>query len=168
MTFERGVRLSSGEVVRIRVNPTDMLSILDLIDMLPIPFKENMSLAQTVSVGLSSLLATARTQGLLPEPAHFQYSERLARFRGKWEGAHKKKVEITKTIGSIGSEFQAPVFAPAHATQQERPVITKEQLEYFKELNDVKDAFMDDGVGSWSPAQEEEWKYYFKLAYPDG
>lgn len=155
MTVPRSQKLSAGTVVRIRVNPEDCLSILDLVEKLPIPFKENMSFAQCVSLGLSSLLETARQQGLLPEVDGFQYLERMSRFGSKYNGVHKKKLEFTKTVGQLGSNFKSPTVQPpaAEVSTYQPPVVqlSEAQITRINELNEKMDS------GNWTEADQREY-----------
>ena len=154
----------SGNVVTIRVAPKDCMSIVDVVKASGI-HTGGMSFSMLVSLALSSSMQTFRDQGIVPDREGWEYGEIVGPFI---KGEHTRKLVVAKTIATLGSEMPSRGLSGPLQDGGERPVITKEQLEYFKELNDVKDAFMDDGVGSWSPAQEAEWQHYFKLAYPDG
>ncbi len=101
-------KLRAGHVARIRVNPKDCLSTLDLLDKLGIS-RQGMSFAQCVSLAFSSLMETARAQGLLEEPDTFQFLNRMAPYTGHQQ--HKKKLEITQAVGDLGEGLRPPVIA---------------------------------------------------------
>lgn len=162
MSFSK--KLASGRIARIRVNPTNCVSVLDVIDKLPIPFKEQMSFDQCVSMALSSLLETARQQGLIKENDGFDYLNRMSRFHSGHAGQHGKKLEITKAVGELGSRFHAPVIAHTPEGYVE-PELTADQRRAWtriKELTAKMELAETEGSGVvWSAGDQME---YDKLA----
>lgn len=65
-----------GVVVRIRVNPSTCMSVLDALEAVGVKV-EDKSFATCVSAALNVLVATAKQSGVLPEPDPFQFSERM-------------------------------------------------------------------------------------------
>lgn len=111
-----GVKLRAGQVVRIRVNPTDCLSVLDALEKAGINVRQQgMSFSQCVSLALSSLLMGARQQGWLPEPDGFQYANRMSQFRGF--SGHAEKLAITDAITAAGATFQMPGLSTAQVQE---------------------------------------------------
>lgn len=68
-----------GEVVQIRVNPTDCMAVVDLIDATG-TYQAGMSFSSAVSAALASAFQTLRDGGLLPERAGFEYNEMMQKF----------------------------------------------------------------------------------------
>ena len=99
--------MKAGMVVRLRVNPKDCQSVLDLLDRVSIPH-DNLSFSQCVSLALASLLETARTYKTLPEPDPFQYMNRMGKFYGRGRAMQGKRLAAANALGNIGEHFQAP------------------------------------------------------------
>lgn len=152
--------LRAGRVVSVRVNPKDCQSILDLVEKLPVPFSQDMSFAQHVSLALSSLLETARQQGLLPEPDQFEYLNRMERF-GFNRHSHGRKLAITETIGTLGSEFKAPVVNKPAEQGYVEPELTPDQRRAWTRIRelDAKQALAEQpGSGVvWSASDQAEY-----------
>ena len=70
-----------GQVVRLRISPTDCLSILDVLDQAGIP-RQNISFSSCASLALATLLETARKANLIEEPNGFDFTERMAPYIG--------------------------------------------------------------------------------------
>ena len=68
-----------GVVVRLRVAPPDVMSVIDIVDTLQL-YYEGMSFSQVVSIALRGLLESAREQGVIPTRDGWEYSKMLARF----------------------------------------------------------------------------------------
>lgn len=74
--------VSVGEVVKIRVRPTDVLTILDVLDYARVP-REKMSIAMTVSRFVAICAEQWRSAGVLPERSGGEYNEMLEPYRGR-------------------------------------------------------------------------------------
>ena len=185
--------MKGGNVARIRVNPKDCQSVLDLLDKVRIP-RQHMSFAQCVSIALSSLLETARINKTLPEPDPFQYINRMGQYLGNGHKHHQMKMRATSAIGSIGEHFQAPALTTEPARQLERtecdhgipyqypcrdcnkevdetPVSANEmrQRRRFSELYSKKDMRESGNMNiSWSAEEEAEYQELYKIIYPEG
>lgn len=68
-----------GVVVRLRVAPPDVMSVIDIVDTLQL-YYEGMSFSQVVSIALRGLLESARQQEVIPTRDGWEYSKMLARF----------------------------------------------------------------------------------------
>jgi hypothetical protein len=189
--MSNGNLLKTGEVVRIRVNPTDTLSVLDLLAAVGIS-TTYMSYSQCVSLALSSLLETARQHKLIPEPDGFDYNNRMAKFRGHNSLNHKKKLETNAAIERLGSDFKiahAPKFQespevlrqraldatsqrqPNEAAAQQMPLSEDERYarQRLTELCAKRDAAEDNTPGIlWSDSDEAEFQKLYKVVYPNG
>ena len=122
--------MAVGEVVRIRVNPRDAMSVADCVRILGFNYT-GMSFSQACAIALSSLLESARNTGVLPEHTGFDYSDIMEPFTMRKRTARKQA--ISKAINMAGSEFQVP---PLIADpQKERRRLRFEELK-FKQQND--------------------------------
>lgn len=169
-------RLMAGIVARIRVNPKDSQSILDLLDSLGIA-RHSMSFSGCVSMALASLLETARLQKLLPEPDPFQYINRLGSYVGNGNAQQKVRQEAATQMGRLGERFIAPTLAGgAQAVRPAEPsgvteLDTSAENEYAKtrlsQLVTEKD-MAENGVGNWPEDKEQEFQLLYKIVYPHG
>ncbi len=175
-------KLRAGQVVRVRINPKDCLSTLDLLDTLHIP-RAGMSFAQCVSLAFSSLMETARLQGLLPEPDTFQFLNRMGPFAGHQQ--HQRKTTISKEIGGLGEKFLAPALSQERAMLSEafvqprheaagsiphQPIQPEKEPSEFElaqrqrltELLKLKD------MRELTGAETVEYKELYSIVYPHG
>lgn len=84
--------MKAGRVVRIRVNPKDVMSILDAMKVLGLDVKF-FSLDNCTRIVLSALLEGARQQHILPDREGFEYQKMLDTVRGV--AAHAMKMQTT-------------------------------------------------------------------------
>lgn len=170
-------RLMAGIVARIRVNPKDSQSILDLLDSLGIQ-RHTMSFSGCVSMALASLLETARVQKLLPEPDPFQYINRLGGYVGNGNAQQAVRQQAATQMGRLGERFIAPTLAggarPAEGAGVGRgaeEVDNSAENEYAKsrlsQLVTEKD-MAENGVGNWPLDKEQEFQLLYKIVYPHG
>lgn len=170
-------RLMAGIVARIRVNPKDSQSILDLLDSLNIP-RQTMSFSGCVSMALASLLETARLQKLLPEPDPFQYINRLGSYVGNGNAQQAVRQQAATQMGRMGERFIAPNLAGGAAPVRQPEGVPESgevdnsvELEYAQtrlaELVSQKD-MTENGMGAWLESQELEFQQLFKIVYPHG
>jgi hypothetical protein len=92
-----------GNVVSIRINPKDTMSVIDLVESLGMPL-HTLSFPSMVSLALSSCLQALREQGTVPDRTGFEYNERTAGIIGT--GQTKRKRAATEAILATGSEFK--------------------------------------------------------------
>lgn len=178
-------RLTGGTTARIRVNPKDCQSVLDLLEHVGLQ-TGRMSFAQCVSLALASLLETARQQGVLPEPDPFQFSNRMAQFQ-----AANPKFRITQDLQQMGfgTRLTAPVLAqggsaegfgePAELGEPEHSVADRFSAEggsvevSQQELQNAKDRLSDllelrEVEETWNQSLEAEFQQVLKIVYPYG
>ena len=169
--------MKAGMVVRLRVNPKDCQSVLDLLDRVSIPH-DNLSFSQCVSLALASLLETARTYKTLPEPDPFQYMNRMGKFYGRGHAMQGKRLAAANALGNIGEHFQAPQVSIEPARPSEpSPVaevaeVTADEMRdrrRFAELYSKKDMIEAGHRGVlWSAEDEAEYNELYKQIYPEG
>ena len=169
--------MKAGMVVRLRVNPKDCQSVLDLLDRVSIPH-DNLSFSQCVSLALASLLETARTYKTLPEPDAFQYMNRMGKFYGRGHAMQGKRLAAANALGNIGEHFQAPQVSIEPARPSEpSPVaevaeVTADEMRdrrRFAELYSKKDMIEAGHRGVlWSAEDEAEYNELYKKIYPEG
>ena len=166
-----------GNVVRLRVNPTDSISVLDVIEKANLRM-DGMSYAQCVSLALASLLETCRQQGIIPTRDGTEYYEKMAPFKNGRYVSQGKKLEITKSIQSLGSEFKAPVVEEDIATSQRTIVVpasppasmeervARTRLRELIQRKDLAEAPGNDV--HWSASDQEEYDECYRIVYPEG
>ena len=166
MTTER---MRAGQVVRLRVNPKDCQSVLDVLNKAGV-YTQGMSYAQCVSLALSTLLETARVTKMIPEPDPFQFLPRMEPFFGN--SHHRKKLAIAETIGGIGEKFHAPSLVsdqPAETHEEPAPVVSAETLRRRRRLGELvnKKDLVEQGVAgvTWSEEDETEFNELYKEVY---
>lgn len=176
--------MKPGNVVSIRVNPTDSMAVVDLLEASGMRVA-GMSFPAMVSLALSSCLEGLRQQGVIPERDGFEYSAMMEGIVGV--GNHARKVEVTKVMNTLGSDFKPkapptkmPRFlrepASQNGTRDEEPapppadeVITLEVRQArtrLAELNAKKELFDDGHPGiAWSASDQREFDELVKVVY---
>lgn len=172
--------LKAGRVARIRVNPTDCQSVLDIMAATKIDTRA-MSFDQQVSLTLSSLLLSARSTGMIPEPDPFQFLPRMAPYMG--HKSNSMKARLSAQINDLGPKLRAPVLheaerpapSPAPAAAPVATNASAEDLEMLRsasarltELLAKKDRAEDDSGIVWSSSDEAELQQCMKIVYPEG
>lgn len=115
--------MRTGTVVSIRVNPTDCMAVVDLVNKVGV-YQAGMSFSSAVSAALASALQSLRDAGLLPERIGFEYNELMAQFP-KERSARKLAIERSLHIDS--DTVRASVLLKAPSTP-ERSEDTPSQL----------------------------------------
>lgn len=174
-----GQKLRGGMVTTIRINPTDCMSILDVIDTVGVR-QPGMSFAQQVSLTLSALLETARVDGLIPRPDEFEYLNRLGPYiDGK---NNKRKQAMTEAINGAGGRvkvgsLQRPNRSEALQEAIESPVVTTfdeppqtaDQREAARELTELlqKKDMAEEGVQGivWGSSDQQRYETLVNIVY---
>ena len=173
--------MKAGLVVRLRVNPKDCQSILDLLDKVGVPY-QNLSFSQCTSIALASLLETARTHKTLPEPDPFQFINRMGNFIGQGHTMQRKRLAAANALGNIGEHFQAPTTEPArplhnnpssfHGDPPAAEPMSADRMRDARRLSELaskKDMWENGNRSvSWSSQDEEEYQQLYKVIYPEG
>lgn len=143
VTVTRRLLMRAGEVVRLRVNPRDCLSCVDVVRRAGLSMK-GMSFAQTVKLALAVLLESARRSNIVPTRDGFEFTEMMREFKD----SHSRKLEITEIIEKFGSELHVPAVeasgiptTPANRARLEAKV---------RELKSKRDADPD----NWSAEEQ--------------
>lgn len=170
--------MRAGQVVRIRVNPKDCQSVLDLMEKLGLQ-TFGMSYAQCVSMALASLLETARVQKILPEPNSFEFLNRMQPFMG--HSHHRKKLEAAQVIGGLGEKFHAPVAAsdpwmvgkaisnvPVSAPTPPPVVASEPTAEQLKDRARLTELLQAQDMRTLTIEEELEYQSLYRKIYPDG
>jgi hypothetical protein len=106
-----------GITAKIRVNPSTAMSVLDVLDVAGIPTQDR-SFASCVSVALNILVETARTNGLIPTPDPYQFSERMKYHIG--DAAPDRRHQPKKSLGELNTGIQAPLTPPRQVVSATR------------------------------------------------
>lgn len=151
--------MKPGDVVRIRVNPRDSMSVADLVNKIGFNYT-GMSFSQACAIALSSLLETMRSAGHLPERDGFEYDELMKPFGLRQRTARKHA--ITKTFGNIGPEFKVPAIP---TTQEPQLEVTADQLRANRRINELAVKRASGEV--FSAEDEAEWAMLLTVASGD-
>lgn len=157
--------LKGGVVVKIRVNPEDVMSCIDIVKQAKIS-TYGLSLPIVVRIALSGLLHAARTNGALPIREGFEFSNMLAEFGGVQQGrklASAAVVEQADVHKRMDMDRQAPREMPdTVVAQRARWMVRLNELE-FKQKNDplnfdsAEHAELINLKELWA-ASEQEWQ----------
>ena len=104
--------MKAGRIARIRINPRDCMSIVDMLDAAGL-YQPNMSFAHAVSIALGSALETFRQHEVIPTRDGFEYLERMARFPDTTTGRKVTQFKLLKKDLAQGpAKLYAPQFVP--------------------------------------------------------
>lgn len=115
-------KMLGGQVVRIRLSPTDCISLVDIADKIGIPKAQYISFAQICKLAISSTLRSLRENGVIPTRSGFEYTEVMSRFVEFADDARAKKLDTTRLIEELG-----PKVAPAPLVPKSLAVREAEQ-----------------------------------------
>lgn len=176
-----------GVVVRIRVNPTTCISVLDTLHAVGIK-TDKMSFATCVSTALNVLVETAKGSGVLPEPDPYEFNERMKYHHGE-EAPDRRKLpkskvgvlnpqifaEYTPDLGTpkwLKGKPTAPVkpavewIDPAIPTNPEKLVEYKEAIKRLTTAQQKKDLAEQGTEGVlWSDRDESDFQRDIKIVY---
>lgn len=86
-----------GTVVYMRVNPTDQMSVVDILDVIG-QSKENLSFNAAAKIAFATLLESARQAGTIPRRDGFEYGEMLQPFERENLKNRAAKLLLTKEL----------------------------------------------------------------------
>ena len=95
--------MTPGVVVSLRVNPQDVMAVIDVLGYLGIP-TANLSFNQATKLVLASALESFRQQGIVPKRAGFEYSRMIEPFeRGNFNsrGAKLKSAKMLRQPDAV-------------------------------------------------------------------
>lgn len=150
--------MRAGRVVRLRVNPKDCLSVVDIVEKAQI-YTNGMSFSQVVSLALSSMLEAYRQGALIPTRDGFEYTKMMAKFGDNPQVDRAKKLAITQAIQMAGSEVTTPIpkvseTAINQSVAQRRAEIRLRELAIRKEADPL----------NWSEENEAEFLHVIAVA----
>jgi hypothetical protein len=135
-----------GEVVRIRVNPRDMMSVVDVVETLGFNYT-GMSFSAACAITLSSVLELLRSTGNIPNRDGFEFEDRLKPFELK--SRTKRKLQITNTINLSGDEFRVPAIQLKPATTRAQRV-AKMRYDEMCLKRDAQEPFTAEDEAEWT------------------
>ena len=144
--------MRAGEVVQIRINPKDCMSVVDVLDKSG-AFIPGMSFPQAVSLAFSALLESVRGAGIIPERDGFEFSQLMGRFADRQRSG--RKLQITKSITMQGSSFKAG------ALMQTSPELQRKQRRW-QELCQRQEVDPE----NWTPEMESEHEQLYRELFP--
>lgn len=157
-----------GEVVTVRINPTDCMGIADMLTLGNID-TVGMTFSQATATVIQSLLESARMQGIIPTRDGFEYGKVMQPFSRKRKGPPKGGIiaamQQIKTSAHVARDI-AEVMTPQEQ-QDAIASMTPEQRRAglrMKELQ-IKQEYAKD---SWSSDDQKEWDQLYKVVFPDG
>lgn len=155
-----------GKVVSIRLNPKDVMSVIDICEMSRL-YVPGMSFAGMTSIAFSAVLQMLRQKGNLPERTGFEYNQLTERYFRDSMSDRGRKLQITDAIQARSTDYDIRAFEPAQplvTTQHPESFIAKhneDSIEYreaMKELTDLTNKMnmvFDDVPGiSWTEADK--------------
>lgn len=156
-----------GEVVTVRINPTDCMGIADML-VLGNVNTEGMTFSQATATVLQSLLESARMQGIIPVRDGFEFSKVMQPFARKRKGPpkggliaamHDMKMSVSRSrdiADVITPEEEVAAIASMTTEQRQAGMRMKELM--------VK---QEHAADSWSAEDQEEFNRLEKIVYGD-
>lgn len=149
--------MRAGFVARIRVNPRDCLSILDVVAKGGID-TSGMSFSAISSLAVSCMLESLRKGNVIPDNDGFDFAERMAPFAGG-RSTYEKRVltEALHVAGAVG--LVLPEINPQQREAVSRPSTQPSMLaaplaaELWGEYNELNDSF-----ATHTPEQRARYK----------
>ncbi len=94
-----------GQVARIRISPTDLMSVVDVVEAIGMR-QPGMSFSSMVSIALSSCLESLRQSDIIPVREGYEYNDIRNSVIIK---KSKSALVITDAFQARGSDYQIPV-----------------------------------------------------------
>ncbi len=95
--------MKHGMVIQFRLNPEDIMSCIDVLDMSKVS-QHNMSLPMVCRLVLSSYLHGSRERGMIPKRDGFEYTDMVRRFTS---APMAKKLNVTNELYSKDAKNHA-------------------------------------------------------------
>lgn len=132
----------NGVVVQFRLNPEDIMSCIDVINLSNIS-KEGMSIAMVCRLVLSSYLHGSREKGMIPKRDGYEYTAMIQRFT---KANHARKVDLTNTIFQIeasqrASDITSPFIDMADVSKQRVVASINEYSPQQPQMNHADDVY---------------------------
>lgn len=141
--------MKAGQVVRLRINPSDCQSVLDILELAGIETK-GMSFASCVSLALSSAIQTLKQAKCIEEPDAFQFLERMAQFRITKMTRTRKQIADTmykgQAMGLKSPALEIPIQSPQKVTGNSLSIDEGQRLEFLYEKRDKEGLTQEEQV----------------------
>lgn len=137
-----------GKSISLRVNPRDCLSVLDIAEAVGIP-TTSASFSALVSLAFSSLIETARKNGIIPDRDGFEYSEMMTPFEDR---SHKRKLMFSDAMVGIGSRMHAPA-APGRMSVADLRNEPVRELPLYNPEGDIPFMRYNSNPSTWTPSE---------------
>lgn len=132
MTWSRhkdnAYKRSVGPVVRVRMNPRDVMSCIDCANAAGIDLPYGMSMAAVIKKGISIALATLRAEKVIPEHDGFEYSQMIQPFAGASKTEISLKVKNSQQIVIQEQREEAMDVQPAALPSARRTTPSEEDI----------------------------------------
>ena len=156
--------MAAGVVVRVRVNPSTCIAVLDVLESVGIDPADK-SFATCVSSALNILVETAQQSGVLPKVDPYQFANRMRRHTGK-EAVNRRSLP-KQNIGHINPlifpETPLPKLERAHTSYgDDEPLSPDEEAKRNRvlRLNGLlmKKEYADSGIEGieWTAEDQDE------------
>lgn len=135
-----------GRVVKIRINPDDCMSVIDVIaqtGLLP----KGASFAQVVTTALATLLEGVRRAKIIPTRDGFEYAAMMAEYQDQPHIDRARKLDITQAVALGRLHGAMPAVSIAEAPEKARQRVRFDEL-YFKRKNNSE---------NWTEADQAEF-----------
>jgi len=132
--------MKAGFVARIRVNPRDCLSILDVVQRAGVNV-DGMSFSSITSLAVSSMLQAFRKHGVIPDGDGFDFERRMAPFAHGRSTYNKREIAEALYVGAAHGlsvpEINIPQATPQQGQKEERWKIHPDLFEEYKQLDEL-------------------------------
>lgn len=146
-----------GEVVRIRVNPKDMMGVVDVVRTLGFNY-HGMTFSQATSIAFSAMLNMLRETGSIPTRDGFEFSDMIQPFTIKPESRRNlnlaKPLTLAESTQPTTKASSKLVPNPSYSKEQRQAKFRLEELAIKRESGEIM-----------SEEDEAEWTRLITLLY---
>lgn len=153
--------MRAGQVVRIRVNPKDCMSAVDVLEAAGINTR-GMSFSGVISLALSSMLEGLRQKNIIPERDGFEYLKVMEPYL---RNTQHMKVSVANTIYGAGDFIVKPVETPAPNPMAGLSTEQRLARSRLSELVAKKEAIADGHQLVWQESDEAEFQQLYFQVY---
>lgn len=154
--------MKPGRVIKIRVNPRDCMTAVDIVSQTG-DMPRGISFAQVVSVAMSTAFNTLREHDIVPKREGFEYSQMMEPFKDQPHLDRARKLAITKAF-----ELAAPQHAPLPLPATPAAPVTTDKVRELKMAKWHALQFKkEQDPTNFTPAEERERLDLYMELYPD-
>lgn len=124
--------MKAGPTPHIRMSPQDAMACIDIVEKVGVS-TTGMSFAMVAKIALTSLIESARQNGLIPKRDGWEYGEMMKRFGELTSGSRAAKLQMNALVQGMGAEMVPQAIAPETPERRRRRV-------RFEELKFMYDA----------------------------